>query len=93
MNYSIRATKRYRRDIKRLKKSGCDLDTLEGVIDLLACSKKIPARFKNHQLQGRLKGIEECHIESDLLLLYQRNKSELVLILIRVGSHAEVFSM
>ncbi len=33
--------------------------------------------------------MRECHIESDWLLIYKRTKDELILI--RTGSHSELF--
>lgn len=31
----------------------------------------LPAQMRDHKLDGRLKGIMECHLEADVLLLYE----------------------
>jgi len=90
VTYRIHATKKYRKDIKRLAKSCCDLSELEHVIDLLAQGKKLPAVHCNHTLKGRFVGLEECHIAPDWLLIYERDQGELTLVLVRTGSHSEL---
>ena len=37
------------------------------------------------------KNVRECHINPDWPLVYRINKSELILELIRTGSHSELF--
>lgn len=32
--------------------------------------KKNPHKYKDHALKGNLKGIRDCHIRPDLILLY-----------------------
>ena len=60
--YYVQATKRYKRDFKRLTRSGFDIDKLEHVIDLLAAGEQLSARYRDHALQGTLKDTRECHI-------------------------------
>jgi mRNA interferase YafQ len=43
-------------------------------------------------LSGDYKGTRECHIEPDLLLVYEIREMVLVLMLNRVGIHAELFN-
>lgn len=72
-------------------KSGLDLSKLDKVIDLLASGATLGTGYRDHELKGKLSGIRECHIESDWLLLYQRDEGRLVLLLIRTGTHAKMF--
>ena len=90
--YRILPSKRYRRDIKHIARSGrYDLRKLEKVITLLASGKKLPANYHNHTLKGKWKDFEECHIEPDWLLVYQRNEDTVILHLIRTGKHTDIF--
>lgn len=89
--YTVRPSKQYRRDIKRLVKSGYDRSKLEAVIDVLASGKTLDQRQRDHMLLGNKAGIRECHIAPDWLLLYQQYKTELILILVRTGTHAQLF--
>jgi mRNA interferase YafQ len=83
----------FERDYKREKKSksgkGLDL-VLEEVLDLLAADKPMPVKLKDHPLRGEYFGTRECHIKQDLLLIYEKREKS-VLVLIRLGSHSELF--
>ncbi|MBI1934135.1 type II toxin-antitoxin system YafQ family toxin, partial [Candidatus Peregrinibacteria bacterium] len=75
----------------RLRKAGFDMGKLEQVIDMLAIGKRPEPKYHDHELQGKLAGIRECHIEPDWLLLYHRDHQQLVLVLIRTGTHSRLF--
>ena len=47
--------------------------------------------FLKHKLNGKYQGYRECHIEADWLLIYKKFDNILVLILLRTGSHSELF--
>ncbi|MBX2670484.1 type II toxin-antitoxin system YafQ family toxin, partial [Campylobacter jejuni] len=42
-------------------------------------------------LKGNYIGFRECHIQQDLLLVYQKQDDKLILYLLRIGSHSELF--
>ena len=89
-HYAIVATKAYKKDVKRLVKSGFDLSRLEHVIDLLAFGATLPHRHHDHALRGALRNTRECHIAPDWLLSYVKDNDRLILLLIRTGSHRDV---
>ena len=91
--YSIVLTKTYRKSFKKILRSGrhADIDKLEEVISLLAAGRTLPAKYKNHSLAGDLEAYEECHIKDDLLLVYHKNKRDLILVLVDTGSHDDLF--
>lgn len=91
--YAISATTRYARSLKRCAKSGTfPIHELERVVDTLVRGTPLSAKYKDHKLMGVLGDYRECHIKSDVLLIYQIRKKECVLILIDIGSHSELFS-
>ena len=81
----------FKRDYKRIVKRGYDTRLLEQVIELLAEQKPLPEKFHDHDLTGNYKGCRECHIQPDWLLVYEVNNDELILYLIRTGSHSDLF--
>lgn len=82
----------FRKDYKRIKKSGHkDIRKLQDILLLLANEKPLEARYNNHPLQGVLKGYFDCHIEPDWLLIYRIDKDANCLKLARTGSHSELF--
>lgn len=90
--YVIKSTKKFRKAIKKLSKSGgFSNQELETVIDLLAENKNLPAKHQDHKLTGELHDYRECHIKFDLLLVYKINKERLILILVGIGSHEDLF--
>lgn len=91
MRYEIRHTGQFKRDLKLAKRQGKDFEELFKVIGELADGKTLEARYKDHELSGNYKGTRECHIEPDFLLVYERNKTVLVLMLYRAGTHSEPF--
>lgn len=82
---------RFKKDLKKLKKSKKDLSPLKEVIIQLQYGKQLDEKYKNHPLQGEYKGYFDCHIENDWVLIYGYSKNQLQLICVRTGSHSEVF--
>ncbi len=71
-------------------KSSVEAD-LVAVINTLAAGKELPRTFRDHALEGRLSGLRECHIKGDLLLVYQKDAGAMLLDLVDIGSHSEIF--
>jgi mRNA interferase YafQ len=88
--YEIIATKAYRKDVKRLAKSGFKLSKLESVIDILSRGKALPSQYRDHVLRSELKHVRECHIAPDWLLSYTKYDEKLILVLVRTGTHRDV---
>jgi mRNA interferase YafQ len=91
VKYDIIITNSCKRDIKRASRQGKNINLLFDVIDQLSDGKQLDPKFKDHKLSGNYEGKRECHIEPDFLLIYQINEKEIVLYLVRVGSHSELF--
>lgn len=83
----------FKRDYKLAIKRGCDPEKIETVIKLLCKEEPLPASYKDHQLTNsrNYKGMRECHIEPNWLLVYKVLRETLVLKLIRTGSHGDLF--
>lgn len=93
MDFVRLTTKQFRKDVQRLQKSGYALSKLGEAIDLLAHGAKLPEKYRDHELKGDFQGIRECHIAPDWLLMYKKNKEELILLLLRTGTHRDVLGM
>ena len=91
MKYTVRRTKKFRKELKKMLKRGADLDKLETVVNILAAGEPLPPQYRDHALTGNLTGLRDCHIENDWLLLYTIQDDVLVLTLTRTGSHADLF--
>ncbi len=89
----IEYTGKFKKDYKLAIKRGCDPQDLTTVISLLAAMKPLPEKYRDHPLENsrNYKGMRECHIKPDWLLIYKIYSDRLVLELIRTGTHSDLF--
>ena len=86
---TFRYARAYKKDLKRISRSGYDLALLVSVLDALRAGQQLPPARRDHPLRGDWKGWRECHIEPDWLLIYRTDADEVVLA--RTGTHADLF--
>ena len=91
MKYSILFSNQFKRSYKKCLKRGYNKALFEEVVTLLAETGTLPARYKAHKLVGEWKGLWECHIQPDWLLIWEQREEELVLILTDTGTHSDLF--
>jgi len=85
-------SKRFEKSFKKLLKSGnFDDSKLDKVLLELEEGNKLEIKYKDHQLTGNMQSFRECHIENDLLLIYEVSKSENRIKMIDIGSHSDLF--
>ncbi len=90
--YIVRTTKKYRKAYKRaLKQKDFDYLLLAEIIDTLSAGERLDAKYQDHQLAGELADQRECHLKHNLLLVYQKQDDILILLLIDLGSHDDLF--
>lgn len=91
MAYKLLTTHQFEKDLKRCKKRGLPMDKLKEVIKELVVKGKVPASFKPHRLHGNRDRQWECHIQPDWLLIWEQNDTELTLLMLNTGTHADLF--
>jgi len=90
--YKIVSAKLFRKDYKKLCKSGrFDVSLLNKVINTLSAGQVLEEKYKDHALKGSMEEFRECHLKPDLLLVYKIYQNQLILELIRLGKHSELF--
>jgi len=94
MKYNIDFTINFKKQYRKLKKQGKDLNKLYEVVKRLADGEDLDSRYKNHNLINNkvYKNCKECHIEPDWLLIYKIIDEELILLLFSTGSHSDLFN-
>lgn len=85
----IRLSKDFKRDLARLKPEVLVSAEYVEVFHCLQFGKALPPKYKDHSLQGKLAGYRDCHIFSDLVLIY--SVVDEVLNLVRLNTHSEIF--
>ena len=91
MKYDVQFTNQFKKDLKLAKKQHKNLDKLFEVINILSDGGTLDIKYRDHDLTGKYKGVRECHIEPDWLLVYEIQGDVLVLMLYRLGMHSELF--
>ena len=89
--YEIVTSNRFKKDLKVALKRGYKLDKLKTVIDCLASGQPLAEKYKDHVLTGNFEGFRECHISPDWLLVYRIEEYDLLLYLLRTGTHSDLF--
>ena len=79
----------FKKDFKNAKKRSKKLEKLAHIITELQHGRSLPIKNKNHKLKGNYSDYWECHLEPDWLLIYKLTPEELILI--RTGSHSDLF--
>ena len=83
--------KQFSRDLKLAVRRGKDLAGITRVIDLLCAQEPLPPTLRDHALSGDYAGYRDCHVESDLVLIYRIVEDQLQLICARLGTHSDLF--
>lgn len=86
---NLQTTKRFAKDMQRMKKRNKDMTLLFTVIERLR-QQQLSFKDKDHALKGEYNGCRECHITSDWVLVYRfldKNTIELY----RTGTHQDIF--
>jgi mRNA interferase YafQ len=89
---TIEWTSQFKRDYKREGK-GQHRTTLDvelfPIVEALANDQLLDPRYRDHALTGDWKDYRDCHIKPDIVLIY-RKPDDVVLQLVRLGSHSEL---
>lgn len=89
-------TSHFERDVKRLKKKHADLKLLKEVVRLILTNDEnslaeLRRRHRMHELKGRWRGSQECHVANlgDWLCVWQVSSHTAVFL--RTGTHDQIF--
>lgn len=82
---------RFKKDLKTASKRGYNLELLNNVVDKLASRQQLPEKNRDHELSGDYAGFRECHVAPDWLLVYRVVEEDLILYLMRTGTHSDLF--
>ncbi len=91
MSYKIFTSRKFDKAYKKCIRRGLDMSKFENVVSILRECGRLPAIYRPHKLSGDYDGCWECHIQSDWLLVWEQNDTELSLLFIDTGSHSDLF--
>ncbi|NMC49871.1 MAG: type II toxin-antitoxin system YafQ family toxin [Desulfovibrio sp.] len=82
-------TKKFSNDYARAGRRGKDPGKLDEIMECIIHDRRLPPRCRDHELVGDFRGVRECHVAPDWLLLYSRNADGVVFI--ATGTHSDLF--
>lgn len=85
----LRVTGRFKKDLKKAVKQGKGVAVLDEIVEKLRAGSDLEEKYRDHALGGDFVNHRECHIRPDWLLIYKVTKNDLILV--RTGSHSELF--
>lgn len=92
MHYHVSYSRKFKKQLRRLKKSGnFDVARVEIIISTLLDGKTLNSSFRDHQLTGDMKQYRECHVSGDLVIVYEKSESAKEIYFFQIGSHSGVF--
>lgn len=89
--YRLVPTTQFKKDYRRAKKRGLDMQELHHVLDRLCAGEPLDERMRDHALSSNYAGFRECHVRPDWLLVYAIDGNRLILTASRTGSHSDLF--
>jgi mRNA interferase YafQ len=88
---NLKVVSQFKTDFKKYRHNEPVLEEFEAVIKMLRNRSKLPEKYVDHSLGGQYKGMRECHLKPDALLIYSVSEESQTLYLERIGSHSELF--
>jgi mRNA interferase YafQ len=89
--FFLKYSTRFKKELKVFEYNKDLLLTLEEVLDILVSGKSLPKKYSSHSLKGEFNGCFECHLKTDVLLIYRKDKKGISILLLRIGSHSDLF--
>jgi mRNA interferase YafQ len=93
--YTLSFTNRFEKDLKLIKKRSLkDLNLISFFLKnelIVKGAAGLPKKYRAHKLSGNYNDNWECHIKGDLLIIWLEITIENESILVRAGSHADLF--
>ena len=86
---NVAKRRQFKKEVKRMRKRGKDLEKIKAVIDLLVAGEPLPPKHHDHKLEGNWIGRRDCHIEPDWILICKLTEDELLLE--RTVTHSDLF--
>jgi mRNA interferase YafQ len=92
---TIKRTSQFKSSYKKLIKSGRFNNKLKielkQQIEKLVNDIELDKKYNDHILVGQKRNIKEFHLRPDILVIYLKENNKLLLTLVQIGSHADLF--
>lgn len=92
--FTLKPTNQFKKDAKKvIKRASKNFDLIEDFLEKLKVKGAVGLEKKHlpHKLTGNYKGNWEAHIKPDLLIIWFEITEENEIILLRLGTHSDLF--
>ncbi|GAX87002.1 mRNA interferase YafQ [Lebetimonas natsushimae] len=86
---TLKRHKQFIKDFNKIKITDTQFQKFINYISLLLNNKELPAEARDHFLTGEWSDTREFHVGGDLLVIYIKTDKDLILI--RIGTHSQLF--
>ena len=88
---NLKASSQFKTDFKKYIHNKPVLEEFKEVVKILRNRNKLLEKHVDHSLGSKYKGMRECHLKPNALLIYYVNEESHTLYLERIGSHSKLF--
>jgi mRNA interferase YafQ len=81
--------RQFDKDLKRMQKRRKNIEKIKILIRSLIAEENLDSIHRDHKLIGNWQGRRECHIESDWIMIYKKEKDRIIFE--RTGTHSDLF--
>ncbi len=86
----IRRHKKFLKDFRNARLSDSQFEKFVHSINTLREGTPLPAEYKDHTLSGVFQDCREFHLGGDMLVIYLEESDDTI-VLMRLGTHAQLF--
>ena len=87
----LRFTNQFKKDYKLAQKRGYDLSEFQEIVDKLRNREPLDPKYKDHPLSNNWKNHRDFHLHPDVVVIYCIKNNNLILVMVRMGSHSDLF--
>jgi mRNA interferase YafQ len=85
-------TARFKKELKHvIKQNTANEELLDSLVMRLLNDEELEFKYHDHGLFGNFYGCREFHARLDLIVIYRKIREIMVMLLMRIGSHSEIF--
>jgi mRNA interferase YafQ len=91
LKFKIQTTNKFEKDVIKCVRRNFDIGLLKTIVSSLEETGTVPKKSREHPLSGNWAGHFEAHIKADWILIYTKDLDNEIIILIRTGTHSDLF--
>ncbi len=88
---NLRFTNQFKNNFKLAPKRGYDLSEFAAIVNKLRAGESLESKYKGYPLANNWKNHRDFHLHPDLVVIYCIEETEIILEMVRMDSHSDLF--